>query len=597
MFNKKLKPGAIPTIIGVVTLYIIAAALIWLYSVSAYLIFLLAGFAILLPAEIITALCLFRGEVKLKDPKEKEPSPKKFVAFLQKVGALFVKLGRLLVSFYNKYRIVIKIAVIAVLFLECQILFASVFKFIVNPKVAIWQPIAIAVLLVLAIVVDKICKHTQNADGFLLKILANIRVYMRIIYAVLFVCIVSSALKALALWDIDLYVKYIIAALYYYMSVFMAISLIVTIIRKELDTQPKAVIPIPFIKSKDDNLSVIDFLENNTGITMRGLWSMRYVKQIAPITALLIVVFLWLSTCIIQIDPYSKGAVYRLGTLSQKILEPGLHFALPYPFDKVEIFNTESVNKITIGYSSNQNTDNVWTNEHGKNEYKLLLGGGDELVSINIRVEYKIKDLKKYLTSTSAPEQFLQAQAYELVTDRTISTSLATLLSTDRAAFAKTFGEELTRKLDNYNTGIEIVSIVLESIHPPLEVASVYQEIISAEIEAEEIIIKAQCDAETKKATAQQSYDTAVGEANSAHSTKVAAARTEIAEFMAGVEAYKTYPSAYRYYKYLDALGKAYGDANLVIVGEGVDSSRIYFGSFNAPQTDEKTETTEKTQQ
>ncbi len=594
MLHKKLKGGTLPTAAGIFTLFIISAVLILLYSMSGYLIFLLAGFTILLPAEIITALCLFKGEVKLKNPKEKVYSDKKFVALLQRVGEFFVRLGRILIGFYNKYRIIIKIAVIAVLFLECQILFASVFRFIVNPKVAIWQPIAITVLLVFAIVVDKVCKHTKNASEFLLKILANIRVYMRIIYAVLFVCIVSSALKGLALWDIDVYVKYIIAALYYYMSVFMAISLVVTIIRKELDTQPKAVIPIPFIKSDDDNLSVIDFLENNTGITMRGLWSMRYVKQIAPITALLIVVFLWLSTCIIQIDPYSKGAVYRLGSLSEKILEPGLHFVLPYPLDKVDIYNTESVNKLTIGYSSTQDTDNVWTGEHGKNEYKLLLGGGDELVSINIRVEYKIKDLKKYLTSTCAPEQFLEAQAYELVTDRTITTSLATLLSTDRDAFAKTFETELGKKLDGYDTGIEIVSIVLESIHPPLEVASVYQEIISAEIEAEEIMISAQCEAETKKAEAQQKYDTAVGEANANHSTKVANARTEIAEFMAGVEAYKTYPSAYRYYKYLGALKNAYGNANLVIVGDGVDSSKIYFGSFNAPSTDTKTETTEQ---
>jgi hypothetical protein len=88
-----------------------------------------------------------------------------------------------------------------------------------------------------------------------------------------------------------------------------------------------------------------------------------------------------------------------------------------------------------------------------------------------------------------------------------------------------------------------------------------------------------------------------IGSATAEHSSKVAAAKTEVAEFMAGVEAYKTYPSAYRYHKYLDALGKAYGDANLVIVGEGVDSSRIYFGSFNAPQTQENTGTTENTQQ
>ncbi len=590
MFNKKLKHGVLPAFFGTLALYVISAVLFILYTISGYLLFLLGAITILTPSEIITALCLFKKDITLKEFVPKERSEKKFVAFWQTVGEFFINFGINAVKFYNKYRIIIKTLVIAALFLQCQALFLSVFGFVIKPQIAIWQPIVAALMLVVAVIIDKICKHAETQSEFISKIFSNIRVYMRIIYATLFVIIVASALKALSLWDIDIYVKYIIAALFYYMSVFMALSLIVTIIRKEIDTRPQAVIPIPFVKSKNDDLSIIEFLENNTGITVRGLWSLRYIKQIAPITAVLIITFLWLSTCIIQIGPDSKGALYRFGSLNDTILEPGLHFVLPYPIDKVDIYNTEGVNKTTIGYSSTQDLDNIWTSEHGKDEYKLLLGGGDELVSINLRVEYKIKDLKKYLTGTSAPEQFLQAQAYELVTDRTISTSLATLLSTDRDAFAKTFKEELTKKLEAYNTGIEIVSIVLESIHPPLEIAAVYQEIISAEIQAEEIKIVAQCDAETAKAEAQQQYDTAVGEANANHSTKIAAANTEVAEFMAGVEAYKTYPSAYRYYKYLKAVKKAYGGANLVLVGKGVDSSKIYFGSFNAPAATQNTE-------
>ncbi len=590
MLNKKLKQGVLPALFGITALYVISAVLFILYTISGYLLFLLSAIAILTPAEIISALCLFKKDIVLKDFTSKERSQKRFVALLQTIGEFFVKLGRKTIGFYNKYRVIIKTLVVAALFIQCQVLFASVFGFIIKPNIAIWQPIAVTIMLVVAVIVDKICKHAETKSEFISKIFSNIRVYMRIVYAALFVVIVASALKALSLWDIDAYVKYIIAALFYYMSVFMALSLVVTIIRKQLNTKPQAVIPIPFIKSKNDDLSIVEFLENNTGITMRGLWSLRYIKQIAPITAVLVVTFLWLSTCLVQIGPDSKGALYRFGRLDENILEPGLHFALPYPIDKVEIYNTEGVNKTTIGYSSTQDLDNVWTNEHGKNEYKLLLGGGDELVSINLRVEYKIKDLKKYLMSTSAPEQFLQAQAYELVTDRTINTSLSTLLSTDRDAFSKTFETELSKKLENYNTGIEIVSIVLESIHPPLEVASVYQEIISAEIQAEEIKIVAQCEAQTAKAEAQQQYDSAVGSANADHSTKIAAANTEVAEFMAGVEAYNTYPSAYRYYKYLKAVKKAYGGANLVIVGKGVDSSKIYFGSLNTPATTQKTE-------
>ncbi len=36
----------------------------------------------------------------------------------------------------------------------------------------------------------------------------------------------------------------------------------------------------------------------------------------------------------------------------------------------------------------------------------------------------------------------------------------------------------------------------------------------------------------------------------------------------------------YRYYKYLEALQKAYEYPSLVIVGDGVDSSHLYLGKI-----------------
>ena len=87
--------------------------------------------------------------------------------------------------------------------------------------------------------------------------------------------------------------------------------------------------------------------------------------------------------------------------MTADVLEPGLHFTLPYPLDKTEICNTKTIHKITIGYKSVENVDNVWTKDHGDSEYKLLLGSGNELVSLNLRIEYRISDLKKYLQNAT----------------------------------------------------------------------------------------------------------------------------------------------------------------------------------------------------
>ncbi len=581
--KNKVKAGSIPCALALIALYLIFGGLLALYIVADYIPYMLAAITVLAPTAIITLLCIFRKPIKLKELPQKELSEKKVAALFERVGRFFIKVWRGTVSLYSKNRLILKLILLAAALIGIHAAFITVFGYMARAYVAIWQPIAVIVLFLIAVVIDKMCKHTETDDEFIKATLKSIRVSVRPIYALLVAVMITTALRALMNWDIEGYLKYIVAGIFYYMSVFTVISLITAVIRKEINEKPTIIIPVPFIKGDLSELSIIDYLENNTGITVRGLTSMRFIKQIAPITVVLIIGFLWISTCIVQIDPHSQGAVYRLGTLREDILKPGLHFVLPYPFDKVELYNTESVKKITIGYSSTEDADNLWT-ESQDNEYKLLLGSGDELVSINLRLEYKIKDVKSYLESSASPEAILEAQAYELVTSKTISTDLTTLLSTDRDAFADAFRTELMKKLNSHDIGIEIVSVVLESIHPPIEIASIYQQIISAEIEAEQLIIEAQNVASVAKSKAEEERDSAIGEAQALHSTKVAEAKTAVAEFMAGVGAYNTYSSEYKYYKYLEAIREAYKKADLVIVGKGVDSSKIFFGSFNAQQ-------------
>lgn len=580
MANKKERAGLFPALAGTLGLYLISGTVFLLYLASKYQLFLLASTALALPALMMTVTFILRKDRTLKPFERGEKSEKIFLRVLFATGRFFAHIGRFFAAAYIRYRAVLKFLVTAAVVIASATLVFISLSVKAAATVAIWQPIVTAVLIVIAVIIDKWCLHTETESAFYKAELKNIRAFLPPTYLILAVVTITSVVTALGLYDASLYVKYLLLAVFFYTLVFVIISIATSMIRKEFDSAPRIVIPIPFVKGGADDLSVIDYLEENTGITMRGLWSMRYIKQIAPITVVLVVGFLWLSTCIVQIDSTSHAAVYRLGKLSDTVLDPGIHFVLPFPFDKVEIYNTEAVQRTTIGYDSTENTDNLWTNTHGKNEYKLLLGSGDELVSINLRLEYKITDLHAYLTTTASPETMLRAQAYELVTDETIDSDLATLLSADRDALSEHFHKELDKKLDKYDLGIDIVSVVLESIHPPLDIATTYQEIISAEIEAEQKIIMAQSSAAVLLADAEEFRDTSIGTATAEHYSKVAAAQTEVAEFMAGVEAYNAYPNAYKYHKYLKAITEAYKKAKVVIVGNGVDGSRLYFGNL-----------------
>lgn len=452
----------------------------------------------------------------------------------------------------------------------------------VFPNVSIANIFLFILMFVGVLIVDKLCAYSENNTPFVKAILNNSRIFCKALFVQFIFSAVCLILELYTQYKIQKLIIYISAAYFFFYLFFIVISFLIIGIRKEFAINPQInVASIHLFKNSSENSeSFFDYLEKNTGISMRSLWSVKYIKRIAPTAILICALLLWLSTSIVIVGPYQEAAVYRIGVLQDELLQPGLHFVLPYPFDKAETYNTKTVEKVTIGYKSNESTDNIWTSSHGEDEYKLLLGGGDELVSINLRLEYKITDLKQYLKSSKSPESIMEALAYELVMEQTISTDLSSLLSVNRYEFAKNFRDELSRKLEEKNIGIEVVSVVLESIHPPVEIADVYQELISAEITAEKYILDAQAQAAVWKADAQTSYDTIVCEANAQQATKVSKAKASVEEFMASVEANKKNPSAYHYQKYLAAVSEAYSNANLVILGSGIDQSAIIFGNF-----------------
>ncbi len=566
-----------------VSLVLVASALAVMYFLTKYIPFLLVSLMLYMPALVNLALIipLKKYEVSAFFIREKtgEGKPrfwKRLKIFFVNTGLFFQRMWR---NICNKGEYII-IGFCAVVAIVTNYIFWKKFLDFGAHKLGYIMLCAIAVLFVVLIVLDKLAKHMLNNidDSKIKAIVGNIRssavwgeIILVLLFAVMAFCIVGF-------FDIQKYLVFALSLIFAYQTLFTVMAFAIRAIKHELFTEPDITVPIG---KRNSSLGLIAYLEENTGITMRSLWSIRIIKRSLPVAVVSVVAILWLSTAIVQIEPYQKGAVYRFGILKKDALESGVHLTLPWPIDKVKVYDTDSVKELTIGYLSADATDNLWTEAHGNNEYKLLLGGGNELVSINLRVEYKIQNLKDYLSCSRTPELLLESAAYQAVTNRTVNTDLNTILATDRAEFSKSFKAELIERISKYQTGLEVVDVIIESIHPPVEVAEIYQKLISSEIEAQQLLIEAQASAGVTISQAQKEYDSTVYHATSQSHEKIADATASVSEFMASVEADKTYGDTYRYQKYIDALKEAYSGANIIIVGDGVDSSSIYLGSLS----------------
>lgn len=550
-----------PAAVASFGILLVSVLLLFLYGQSGYLPYVLSGLLLLMLALVNLLLILFSVDPTSRfAPGETEK---------RSVYGVVVRIFRPMQALLLAEVIVVCIVLAAILFFGTP----------KNAALSHWHLVLLATAFVGAVILDKYCKHVPAPDRRIGALLRNARSFLAITKLLTVLLSAAAVLKLVSIADIQRYLSPILAVFFCYVAVMTVFSLAVRFIRKEMASDPGVVILLPFLQADIKELAVLSFLEENTGITLRSLWSLRYMRSLIPFAVLGTALLLWLSSGVVYVQSHQQAAVYRFGQLTDRPLSPGLHFTLPYPFDKSVCYDTQTIQKLTVGYKSTENVDNVWTESHGE-EYKLLLGSGNELVSINLRIEYCISDLNRYLKFSSSPERLLEAKAYELVTDLTISTDLETILSVDRETFADDFKEDLKAKLAPLDTGLSVVNVILESIHPPVEVAEVYQAFIGAEIDAEAKVLAAQGAAAAQIAEAETYRAQWVLGANADYFARISAARTEVAEFMAAVEAYSEYPDEYVYYRYLNAITAAYAGSKLIILGDGVDDSRLYYGNF-----------------
>ena len=587
MKNKGIIKSILPSLLSLIYIGAITLLLVLIYSTTKYLPFLLVALILGMLVVISTIVALLGISVYERKPEKPENEEGKKIKFSARAGFAARLTVWAIALAYNKIRKIAMLVLTIGAVGGVTVYFAMMLRRATSLfKLSFWQPVLLVVLFVLSVIFDKWCKHTETDSQRNAATLANVRTVFYLLRVTFITVSVVSVISLLGFGNLQKYAIWIISAIFFYVAVLTLVSVVILLIRRELFTSPRLIIPLPFARIGKRDTGVISFLEKNTGITMRGLWSMKLVKTVLPYTAILVFLLFWVSTGLVQIEPYQQGAVYRFGRLSNETLTPGLHMTLPYPIDKVEIYDTESINKITVGYAAKEDSDNLWTGSHGTNEHKLLLGNGNELVSVNLRLEFKINDLTKYLRASSSPAAILEAKAYELITSKIIVADLEDLLAVDRAKFTEEYTAELQKMLTAQDIGLELVSVVLESIHPPLEIAAIYQEVVGAEILAEAMIKQANSDANVTVTNAEAEKNASINAANAEYHNKVASATADVSEFNASVEAAAGNPDAYHYYKYLKAVSEAYGKARLVIVGEGVDSSKIYFGNLGIPLTE-----------
>jgi len=207
---------------------------------------------------------------------------------------------------------------------------------------------------------------------------------------------------------------------------------------------------------------------------------------------IIVALIIWLATGFYRVEPDEQGIELLFGKWNQVTTEPGLHYFFPTPFGKTMTPKVESIRKINVGYrsaselgfSSNSSDRNVL-------EESLMLTGDQNIVDVNFTVLYKIKDAGKFLFKLRNPETTVKDMSESVMREIVGQRDLEFLLTGGRQEVEQVVRADLQEILDEYESGILVQSIQLQSVNPPALVIDAFDEVQRARQDKEKLVNEA----------------------------------------------------------------------------------------------------------
>lgn len=287
---------------------------------------------------------------------------------------------------------------------------------------------------------------------------------------------------------------------------------------------------------------------------------------------LAIVALIWLATGIYKVEADELGVVLRFGKLSS-ITEPGLNYHLPYPIETVETPQVTEVKRVEIGFRT------VYAGPPSRYdqipEESLMLTGDENIVDINLIVQFKIKDPANYLfkvrdiirTVRSASEATLrQVVGYHKIDEA---------LTDGKFEIQQEILESLQAILDRYEAGILVVAVQLQDVHPPEQVVAAFKDVASALEDKNKFINQAQGYQNDLIPRTRGEAEQLIRQAESYREQRILRAQGETERFLNVLAEYERAPSVTEKRLYLETMEKILPKVKKYIAKVGRDGTGL----------------------
>jgi regulator of protease activity HflC (stomatin/prohibitin superfamily) len=253
-------------------------------------------------------------------------------------------------------------------------------------------------------------------------------------------------------------------------------------------------------------------LRTHFGLDFARSWALSFLGKAALPALLLTGLLCWALSGLKLIDLEHRGIYERFGA-PVAVLGPGLHLLMPWPLGKLRGIEDGVIHSVPIGVFYQGGGANstgsgpaigaettpplgmnrLWETVHPDQAQYLVpsRGAGEQgfqSVDTEIFVLYRVgltdREALEFRYAVANPKALVRDVANRVVLRYFNTRTLEAVLGASRQNVASQLREEIATDIRRYEAGLDIVSVLIEEIHPPVGAAAAYHAVQAAEINA-----------------------------------------------------------------------------------------------------------------
>ena len=205
---------------------------------------------------------------------------------------------------------------------------------------------------------------------------------------------------------------------------------------------------------------------------------------------------LWLVSGIYTVDPDEKAVVLRFGKFQEE-MAPGLHYHLPAPIETRIVRSVTQVYRAEVGFRTVDSGPPARYRDVPKES--LMLTGDENIVDVEMVVQYRINSVKKTLFNVSGLGVFVRQNeglvhdACEAALRQVIGRhTIDQVLTEGKLAIQIEIEAQLQEVFNLYDCGLSVETVQLQSVSAPAQVDAAFKDVASAKEDKERLVNEAQ---------------------------------------------------------------------------------------------------------